>query len=175
MGGICVVTGHLYGGYALIVQVLGEAGKKPFVVAQPMEGGVGKDDVDRARRLPAGDFPQDPVDPVVLGRLGQHRRRRVESVHRGLRPAPGQERRNRPGPASQIPDLGRRTAGDSPDQIERRPHAMVGEQKVLIGIPARHAVGAVVMGSPLSVGSPTCGRRPRVPRRLRCRPKVRSR
>tara|TARA_R110002124_G_scaffold77539_7_gene207703 strand:+ start:1814 stop:2296 length:483 start_codon:yes stop_codon:yes gene_type:complete len=114
-----------------------------LMVRQPVERGVGEDQVHRTRRAPATDVSQHPVDIVLaLCRLGEHGSAGVQSVHHGRGMAALQQGGMLSRPTAQIPDLaGVQSRRQAQQQIQGGAIALVIETAVLSGIPYGGGVG----------------------------------
>ena len=147
---------HLHGQAAAGVDVAHQAWKQVAVAVEPLQGGVGINQIGRFVRHPDADVGLQPVHRRQLGgSLRQHLRRLVEAVNRGCGPLLRHQSRDVPRAAAQVIDHARRRERYPAQQFQRRAQAVVGKLQILIRVPvgsghftlvqpARHAFSSVV-------------------------------
>ncbi len=117
-----------------------EVRKEPEVAGDPLEGGVGDEDVHPGRGRGSGPVAQVgdvEGDPVVGGAgLRDHLGAGVQAVDRGVGPAVGEEGGQVAGAAAEVDDGAGVGGRDPGDQLDERPAALVGVGEVAVGVPA---------------------------------------
>ncbi|GLS01732.1 hypothetical protein GCM10007859_17470 [Brevundimonas denitrificans] len=113
------------------------------MVGQPVQGGVGQNQVGGRFGAPGRDIALTPVDiGAERPRLRQHLGAGIQSMHRRRGMPPLQHGRVLARAAAQVPDLARiEVAGQAQQQIEGGAIALGLEAAVLSGVPGGGRVG----------------------------------
>tara|TARA_R110002012_G_scaffold322011_1_gene553464 strand:+ start:9407 stop:9940 length:534 start_codon:yes stop_codon:yes gene_type:complete len=130
---------HLHRQHATRREGGGQPRQQSLMVRQPMQRGIGQDQIDRPVRYPVNDVALSPADvsrtrPSLL----QHRGAAVQPLHHGLGVTTFQGHRMLTGTAAQVPDDARiQIIRQTLQQIMRRSIPLGLETTVLSGIPNR--------------------------------------
>lgn len=131
------------------------------MVGDPLERGIGEDEIVGAAGRQGGDVGLDPSESgIVLPCVGQHVGRAVDARHLGVGPALRQEIGAVARAAAEIDDPPRRREGDTGEEVARRPGPLPSELQVLIRVP-----GHLCHGIRLRVQSLVPGLSPALPGR----------
>ena len=135
--GVIVVGGDLHGELTGLRQCGGEPGQERLVVGDPVQRGVGEDEVVVSLARERADVSLLEAETVAReGRaLGQHRRRVVDADRLPRREPPVQLPRQLAGAAAEIDDAHSRPRLHQIEQIEEGLRPLVAEPPVLLRIP----------------------------------------
>jgi hypothetical protein len=139
--GLVHIVRHLHRQHAARRQRLQHAPQHCLVIRQPLERGIGKQQIGALRRSPAGQIRLDEgAFGQPLARLPQHVRRGIKPYRLGVRVAGDEQLGGIAGSAAQIDDPLCPRERDLRDQIARRPRALILELEILRGAPVGHLV-----------------------------------
>ena len=137
MRGVIVVGGHLDGELTSLRQRGGQTPEERLVVGDPLQRGVGEDEVVVSLARERADVSLLERQTVAReGRaLGQHRRRVVDADRLSRRKPPVQLPRQLAGAAAEIDHAHVRPRLHQIEQIEEGPRPLVAKPLVLLRIP----------------------------------------
>ena len=134
-----VVGGDLHGELTGLRQCGGEPGQERLVVGDPVQRGVGEDEVVVSLTRERADVSR--LEPQTVARegraLGQHRRRVVDADRLSRRKPPVQLPRQLAGTAAEIDHAHSWPWLHEIEQIEEGPRPLVAKPPVLLRIPVR--------------------------------------